>query len=265
MSLLRSEWLSKAQKLPVGQSKRVYHNDECRPNLVVQNHGDRWTAYCHRCHTGGVVRKDHAVPEPPKQKRVMPWPADAKPFAKLAQHEQKLVAKFLSSKGIDFTQMCNDEYTWYSALTRRILFGTRFGWLGRTDCNAEPKWCNYQYPSASFAIHPGQQIQEVVVLTEDYLSALKISWAVPGVEPIALLGTRISTALLAQLCKQQPKAILGFFDGDAAGDEADKAIGRRLRGLQLPYKSVLRADGYDPKDHTANELNIKIREVLCQT
>ncbi len=262
MSLSRSEWLSKAQKVPVGQSRRVYHNDECRPNLVVYNNGDSWSAYCHRCHTTGYVRKEHAVVQPPKQRRVMPWPIDAKPFNKLDSYEQTHVAKFLSTKGIDFTQMCNDEYTWYSARTRRILFGTRLGWIGRTDCNAEPKWCNYQFPSASYAIHPQQKESQIVVLSEDYLSALKISWALPDVEPIALLGTRIGYALLSVLCERQPTAILGFFDGDKAGDEADVAVGKRLRGLGLNYKSVVRSDGYDPKDHTANELRIKIQEVL---
>lgn len=258
----REDWLHLAKRLTIGSSKRVYHAQECRPNLVVANRGDRYTCYCHRCHEGGVVLKEHAVLEVAPQKRVMPWPADAVHISKLDNYQRLNVARFLATKGMDFETMLYDEYMWYSALTRRILFGTRAGWLGRTDINAEPKWCNYAHPTPSYAEHPLQIAQPVVVLTEDYLSALKIRWAVPNVEPIALLGTRISKELLLILIKQKPTAVLGFFDGDKAGDEADKAISKRLRGLGLNYVSINRDVGCDPKDLSAKELQLKINEVL---
>ena len=43
------EWLQEAQRLPVGSSKRIYHGAERRPNLVVRNLPDKWTAYCFAC------------------------------------------------------------------------------------------------------------------------------------------------------------------------------------------------------------------------
>lgn len=52
------EWLSEAQSLPVGRSKRIYHGAEHRPNLVVSNKTDKWTAYCFKCKQYSEKRKD---------------------------------------------------------------------------------------------------------------------------------------------------------------------------------------------------------------
>jgi len=268
MSLPTSDWLHLAKRLPVGASKRVYHLHEVRANLVVQNHGDRWSCYCHRCHEGGVVRKEHAVPEPVKQERFTVLPKDVLHYTQLDIPTQLRIVNFLTSKGVDYETMIG--HPWFSALTQRIIFPTSQGFIGRTIVNAEPKWCHYvnpgtgQYPA--FATHTYDVISvKPVVLTEDYLSALKVRWAVPEVVPIALLGTRLSPKLLHELCCAQPSYILGFFDGDAAGDAADVSAGKRLRGLGLNYLSVSRTRGYDPKDHYAAELQTKIREVLCGT
>lgn len=272
MSLSNADWLHLAKRLPVGASKRVHHLHELRPNLVIQNHGDRWSCYCHRCHEGGVVRKEHAVPKPIVQPRITAQPSDVELFSELSADTQGRILRFLTSKGIDYQTMIQDAKIplWFSALAQRILFITGRGVIGRTIVNAEPKWCHYtnltlnQYPT--YAVHPYDVISsKPVVLTEDYLSALKLRWAIPSITAVAVLGTKVSKELLALLCANQPSHILGFFDGDKAGDAADISVGKRLRGLGLNYCSVSRSYGYDPKDHYAAELQTKIREVLCGT
>ena len=56
--LHKEEWLKDAQALPIGRCNRIYHGAEHRPNLVVWNLEDRWSAYCHACKEGAVVKKD---------------------------------------------------------------------------------------------------------------------------------------------------------------------------------------------------------------
>ena len=53
----RSEWLAEAQSLMVGASKRVYHGAETRPNLVLRNEPEGWSAYCFSCKQHGYVPK----------------------------------------------------------------------------------------------------------------------------------------------------------------------------------------------------------------
>ncbi len=44
----RSEWLDQCKRVPVGQTRRVVHGAEGRPNLVLYNNPDSWSAYCER-------------------------------------------------------------------------------------------------------------------------------------------------------------------------------------------------------------------------
>ena len=58
----KSEWLDLCKRVPVGQTRRTRHGAEGRPNLVLYNNPDSWSAYCHSCKTSGFVRKEYLEP-----------------------------------------------------------------------------------------------------------------------------------------------------------------------------------------------------------
>ena len=263
MPLPHNEWLAKAQALPVGQSKRTYHNEENRANLVVGNDVDRWWAYCHRCHEGGVLMKEHvdlsqAVQQ---QERVMPWPADAVPFGTDPVISQYAWRSMLG-KGIDLHTMLPGVPMYTSKDQQRLIVGSAQGWLGRALGNVQPKWVAYRSPGKPvpvYATHPHDTVQGTVVLTEDYFSALKIRWSTYGrpLTGVACLGTSLHTRLLAAIlvCDR----VLVAFDGDGAGRDGTVAVARRLRALGKPVTELHVPDGLDPKDMRSDQ----IKEMLC--
>jgi hypothetical protein len=166
----------------------------------------------------------------------------------------------LLSKGLDVHEMLGDDVH-YSAKDMRIIFKTPQGHIGRTVANAEPKWCTYGVAACTHASF-NLCARAVIVLTEDYLSARKVAWATSGNSVIAQLGTRISHAMLSEVLASDPRCVVGFYDGDVAGDDADKAARIRFGGLGIKYCSVKRDPDMDPKDHTALEIVNKIQEAL---
>lgn len=262
MAIPRDEWLGKAQALAVGQTRRTYHNEEHKQNLVVSNDYDRWWCYCHRCHDGATVYKEHVLvgQAPVQQERVMPWPADAAPLGADAQLTQSIY-RMLAPKGIDLSVMLPGVPLMQSKAQGRLLVGTSQGWLGRALGNAQPKWCTYSSKAgpAVFAMHPHDRITPgcTVVLTEDFFSAAKIRWAGVSAVPVACLGTRVHSKLLLQLlgCAQ----VLIAFDGDSAGAAGYVSTAKRLRGLGLTVHRVAIPEGLDPKDMHAAAL----KEAVC--
>lgn len=259
MRIPNHEWLAQAQALPVGQSKRVRHNQEATPAMVVYNLPDRWIAKCHRCHRSAVQMKSHAtLTALPDQKRFMPWPADAKALVAWPLHVQEEQYKLMLSKGFDWQSMAPDVAVWYSEKTGRLLFGTKLGWLGRATRGQLPKWCGYGFPAPAYGAHPSDPVGSIVCITEDLLSALKTRWAVrqvlPGVVVHAALGTELSDKHLRDLLEGGCKAVWCFMDGDSAGDKGAKLISARARGMGLAARVIPTPRGKDPKDMTQEEI-----------
>lgn len=262
MALPDHEWLHLAQRLAVGQSSRAYHKNEATPAMTIRNLPDRWTAYCHRCHQAAVKLKTHAVlSRVPDQKRFMPWPADAKPLEEWPLYEQETIFKLLLEKGIDRQVHLAPVPVWYSRDQGRLILGTSLGWVGRATRGQLPKWTGYGYPAPAYAAAPGALVTGAsVVLTEDYLSALKFHWALRGTgggtpwTGIACLGTTAGDRLAVALLEAQPDRVVVAFDGDSAGVRGRTDVLRRLRGLGLHAIACNTPSGYDPKDLTQEQL-----------
>lgn len=245
------EWLSEAKKLPIGGRRRVFHNEEPTAAMVVGNDPDKWWAYCHRCHEGGAVDKDLVVLGVPEvQPPIMPWPADAMPAA--SSRLYRSAYGLLLRKGIDIQTMLPELPLYISERTQRLALPTASGWIGRALAGQQPKWLAYG-TAPVYAVHPHDKDRTGDwVLTEDYLSAIKVRRACPHVVACAVLGTRIHTRLMEKLLTANSVGL--FFDGDKAGDEGAAYAYKRLVALGIPTRLHRPPDGKDPKDLPLQQL-----------
>ena len=248
------QWLKDAKRIAIGRSARVYHGAEHRPNLVVRNLPDRYTAYCHRCHEGGVVLKEFVKVEQPTVKAsesTLIVPTDAVPLflngvPNSAVPWARLVA-FLHSKSmsVDYLKGYNPKY---SASAERLLLDMPDQTVGRSLRSASTaKWLTYRsavsYVRASALAVEGRRL----FVTEDCFSAIKAAHSLPQTfVPTALMGTVAHNDFL-RLALSSAGVVL-CLDNDNAGLSAAPKIQRALRLLDVPCKTVYPSAGCDPKD-----------------
>lgn len=96
----------------------------------------------------------------------------------------------------------------------------------------------------------GQALEEVLVLTEDQISAIKTALIVPSA---ALLGTNMNDDCLTLFRKIGIKKIIRIMDGDHAGHKATIRIENKLRPF-FETRAVYLPPGMDPKDCTLQQL-----------
>lgn len=92
-----------------------------------------------------------------------------------------------------------------------------------------------------------------VVVTEDALSACKVSLATPRTVGMALIGTHASGGALSRIASLQPRDVLLWLDPDRAGREAIPAIARSLNLMGLAVRCIY-APGGDPKTFTVEQI-----------
>lgn len=251
------EWLAEAKRLHVGESKRVYHGAERRPNLLVSNKQDKYTAWCFSCNKGGVHRKGLVRMVQPQQQKERPAlsadPGICWNVELLTHSDYVLVLAHLQEKGMSLEYLLPLRPT-FSFKDRRLVLQTPECCIGRDITGMhKAKWHTYtenvQYARARFKDFK----DSTVVLTEDLYSAAKIGYWVPDVLPVACLGTRISAALMERLLTA--KEVITWFDGDSAGDKARVEAARVLGLMEVPFRHI--STTQDPKalsDKTIKEL-----------
>jgi hypothetical protein len=169
-------------------------------------------------------------------------------FEQVKDYELLKVWEFLISKGIDYNLMLKGTKIYYSNQHGRLIFETDQGWIGRALRGQAPKWCTYGSGYAVYGLSANEPVLPRVVLTEDYLSKLKGSWAVPNVTWIAVLGTKVHTKLVAKLLQSNVQEVGVMFDGDKAGLKGHQPAIQRLQGLGIHTFPIFTPDGFDPKD-----------------
>lgn len=274
----RQEWLAAAQALPIGGKRRVRHGFEATAAMDVYNQEDRWSCYCHRCHEGGVVWKQHqrvrrAVVEPD---RVAPVPAGVIRLAEASRYEQQRVWELLCRKGCP-PGVIPEEVMWYERTVDRLMLRSEDVALGRAlDGYRLPKWLPYgawhgkpmvwSTRTSAGATEPADSAPlGSLILTEDALSAYKVAKAIdiyaPGssLDVCATLGTTITDRFLPY-CLQRP-AVLCMYDGDAAGLRGFRGMRQRL---DVWGQSVLdmRPEAGDPKNNDLAVLAERLEEWL---
>lgn len=262
----KSEWLSDAERVPVGQNRRVYHGAETRPNLVVWNSTDSWSAYCHACHESARVYKEVIQPvadEPPKFQKYLSS-SDCCTFSELAlRHPEKYrrLVLFLHKKCMSTALLLPYEPL-YNCTDDRVVLGFNGAYIGRDVTERHPaKWFKYYSDvPMDFMYLQGQKIgdlYEPIALTEDLFSAIKIH-QYTGMSALWCSGTHISDAIISFLTYPRstcPLYPILAFDGDKAGDRAKRDASKRLGIRGVKFESVRVPDGLDPKDLNHVQLN----------
>lgn len=259
-------WLRACKRLAVGQRARFRCCGRDAAG-VLYNNPDAWEYYCHRCKQVGRERKQYQRIQLQEEPRVQPSaPADAICISQAPAETQSFIYGFLASKGI-MPEMVEDAE--WSKEKQRVLFRVGSAGLGRAvHARQQPKWVMYGQPIPFAAVGPavapavaaGAPLR--VVLTEDYLSAIKYQHAITNysamnVQAIAMLGTRLPVQLRAWLIQNKPTVILSL-DNDQAGYSGAAMIRRALRPFMSCHEIYY--DG-DPKEATIQELLDGIRRV----
>lgn len=252
------EWLAQAKRLAVGMTTRVRHRRESRANLAIGNDPDKWWCYCHRCHEGGVVRKDHVL------LGVTPALADDSELLP-AEHEyvcgsehEVAVARFLASKDMALTYL--PQNVMVAPKAKRLLLNYNGSWHGRALYEgAKQKWMNYN--KQTYAIWCKASPRTAVVV-EDLFSMHKVQWAMHyhgnDVTVICALGTHVTDKLVAEL--MQYERIVWFFDNDEAGWKGAQEGIKRMR-VWSPQYAVFPPMG-DPKNMQCYEIYNTLKGVV---
>lgn len=253
-SLPKEEWLSDAKRLAINSSKRVYHGAERRPNLVVRNLPDRWTCFCHSCHKGGVVMKEIVkivnTPPEPKDKKARNDPGLLLPINLNIPNPNVPyadIALFLHSKdmALHYLQAVNPQW---SGSDKRIVLHTPDQMVGRDlTGSSRSKWYSYTMQNSFNRARFEAFKDKIVVLTEDYFSALKGQWFAPeGFLCVSLMGTALQADLTVALC--DARFVVLCLDNDKGGTDAAPVIRKTLSLMGIPHTEVWPELGADPKN-----------------
>lgn len=262
--LPNEEWLRDAQRVPVGQGRRVFHGAEKRPNLQVYNNSDSWSCWCHACGVGAHVPKQvlQAVPEAPPELRKYLSASDCVTLSELARgHSEKFrrLVLLLHKKRMS-TALIAPYSPVYNLVDDRLVFTFGSNHIGR-DCTERhnAKWFKYYSKEPlDFLYLRGENsggTREPLILVEDLFSAIKVN-KYTGYSTLWCQGTHVSDAIIGFITYPSRAfyPVLAF-DGDSAGRKATLVAKKRLDIRGVPYCTVQVPAGLDPKDLNHTELN----------
>lgn len=255
--LENEEWLDAAKRTPVGHTRRVVHGAEDRPNMVVRNEMGYWSAYCHRCHCGARLDKEHVkLVQPQKMAREKPGttPGLLRPISDLDIRTQSLILEHWQEKGVSEPVVRPLSPMW-SQQDQRIVYTSSDGQIGRTlDKHHPSKWHSYLHSQGFMRASVGLGFAgRRAVITEDFYSAAKIqAYAQGDVVAVAALGTRVNAGLTVLLA--QAAEVCLAFDDDDAGHEANAYVSRALALMGIKHSVFICGRGRDPKDLSPDEI-----------
>lgn len=254
MSIDAYEWLDKAKRLAIGAKARIRHTGESRDNLMIYNNLDNWSCWCYACNAGSKVPKQYVelIAEVlPTKGRTVPLPYDCVPLADVSASTVRRVYTYLLTRGIDPASMLNDMSVLVSENTQRLCLEMNGGgYVGRGIVGQKIKAITYSdKPFTQYATHPKDSTDFIgldVVLTEDYLSCLKVRHCTSGYQAISVQGSNAHVSLVAKLLKCKSVSIM--LDGDDAGRKGSAKIWRTLKSFIKEVRIINTPEGKDPKD-----------------
>lgn len=261
-------WLVSAQSLPEGSTRKIGHDCGAGDCLQINHKRDGWGAYCHRCsYKGFVPRPAETLTEKLERlKRIqtaerdacfspsLPMPAEYQPSL------WPLAARvWLYKAGMSNVEIQHLGYYWNARIQRVVMpirdaAGTLLYWQARTLDKTNPtKYINQKgVDKHSFIARYGAG--PIVVLTEDILSAYKVSRA--GVEAMPLMGTKLSTTVAAEIVRDG-RPVACWLDPDVAGRTAAAKVCKTLRAYGVKVTNVI--SDRDPKLLSREEIICALR------
>lgn len=261
MSIAPEEWLDAAKRIPVGTKTRINHAGESRDNLVVFNNPDSWSCWCFACNAGGKVPKSHVtlVEEvTPSKGSSVPLPDDCEPLQSAPDYLRNTAYGYLLIRGINPDTMLDGLDVLVSNKAKRLCLEMQSGaYVGRGLANQKVKAITFSdKPPFKYAHHPKDPTDltdKHVVLTEDYLSALKVRHAMGrSVLAVSVQGSGISYDLMPRILRASKVSVM--LDGDKAGREGTLKIWHKIKGLIKDVQLINTPDGKDPKNLTIKDI-----------
>lgn len=262
-------WLVSAQSLPEGSTRKISHH--CGPGdcLQINHKRDGWAAYCHRCsYKGFVPRPAETLTEKlARLKRIQTAERDAcfSPSLPMpAEYQPSLwpmaARVWLYKAGLSNVEIQQLGYYWNARIQRVVMpirdaAGTLLYWQARTLDKTNPKkYLNQRgVDKHSFVARFGAG--PIVVLTEDILSAYKVSRAC--VEAMPLMGTKLSTTVAAEIIRDG-RPVACWLDPDAAGRTAAAKVCKTLRAYGVKVTNI--ESERDPKLLSREEIICKLQK-----
>lgn len=245
--LERTTWEKHTLQLPhPGQTNRFEHDCGEGRVLKVSHKDDGYAAWCFRCNDSGFIPH----PAPSLSERLarlealrsaersasssveLPTPALCDP-----QDGWPLAARvWLHKAGLS-----NDDIirlgAYYHPPTGRVVIPVYQGdklvyWQARDPewkrGTARPKYLNP--PVDKFGLYAKYGSGPVIVLTEDILSAFRVSRVT---EAWSIMGTALAPGVLAALINER-RPVVTMFDPDAGGHKASASVTKKLAALGVP-------------------------------
>lgn len=266
------EWLATAQRVLVGgrKSARMQHHCGIDDSIMLTKDGDTLSAYCHRCDAYGKHREQESLeqklarlteerkaelsvrasidlPEP-RVYELSKWPKqDALWFYKMGLSPQKIAQLGLY---------------WCPAIGRvvlpiyvddRVVF-----WTARSQTRS-PKWLGPQVDKVGLTAQYGHGKGDIIVLTEDPLSAFKVGLVC---EAWSLLGTKLRPSTASELARDGRRVAV-WLDDDAGrkslrnpGQESSAKIRQTLGMLGVDTINI--TSPRDPKYYEPDYIKEKL-------
>lgn len=265
------EWMHYATQLPVGGRKRAPHDCGEGNPLLITRQADSITAWCFRCGGKGFHREHESLADKlirTKQERE----ADDLARGTIELPEPRLYDTkdwpladkvWFFKMGLSLSMIGKLGLYWCPPLGRVVLPITAgeqlVFWQARSQTRA-PKWIAPDVPKQGLTARFGVGKGDLIVLTEDALSAFKVGLVT---ESWSLLGTKLHPGVLKQLVKDGRRVAIWLDDdkgrenGRNPGQEAAAQIGARLRAFGIPYHNIVSEK--DPKYYNDDDIRRMIQ------
>lgn len=262
-----ASWVPTLPSIPIGSKRRLAHDcGEGKPLVVFRGELES-SAYCHRCNEVAYHRenlsiadrlrlqeKSRAAENAARASLELPeaherdpggWPANLRQwFYKLGlgpAHIAALGAYYNNEMGRVVLPILDEN--------RQVVY-----WTAR-HATRSPKWLGPDAPKAGLVAKYGVGRGGVIILTEDPLSAYKVSLEA---EAWCLFGTKLHDAVLLALLKD-PRPVALWLDNDQGrsngknpGQDAAAKIRARLRAMGKTVFNVV--SDADPKKYPRSRI-----------
>ncbi|ABK00188.1 DNA primase [Xanthomonas phage Xop411] len=271
------EWLPQAQSLLVGGRNRATgRHADCGSGsagtLGLYREGNDLSAYCHRCGAYGSQKASESPEE--MLRRLTAADAQQNVTAELPECTSrdpsewpKELAFWCYKYGLH-TPRIRELGLYYSKKLDRIVLplysedGRLAYWQARSE-TLKPKWLGPPLDKRGLVMQYGKGRGRHIVLTEDAISAYKVSLVS---EAWSLLGTKLHARHAARLLELGKPVIVwldndtGHSSGENPGQVAAQAIVKQLRAYGLTCYNVL--TDHDPKCYNRHQIRKIIDEVV---